>query len=130
MSDHTDGTRAPLARTTARERHACAASAAGWYVQRSQLGIYHPAEVLDLPVDVERPLAWAQVELPDIVHYPYLLSLHTTLMFFGGNTNNSLQLTIEKILGSFTMLTGTIVTAVIVSQVSVLMASLMASERL
>ena len=32
-------------------------------------------------------------------------------------------------LGSFTMLTGTVVTAVIVSQVSVLMASLQASER-
>ena len=53
-----------------RERHTCALSAAGWYVQRSQLGIYHPAEVLDLPVDVERGLAWAQVELPDVVHYP------------------------------------------------------------
>lgn len=37
--------------------------------------------------------------------------------------------TIEKVLGSFTMLTGTIVTAVIVSQVSVLMNSLQAAER-
>jgi hypothetical protein len=67
--------------------------------------------------------------MPDVVDYPYALSLHTALFFFGGNTNNSLQMTIEKVLGSFTMLCGTVVTAVIVSQVSVLMSTVQASER-
>ena len=53
-----------------------------------------------------------------MIEYPYWLALHTVLMLFGGNTNNSLLRTSEKILASFTMLCGTIVTAVIVSQVS------------
>ena len=77
---------------------------------------------------------WAGDELgdstdDDILRMPYLLSLHATLMLFGGNTNNLLYQWPEKVVGSFTMLVGVIVTAVIVSQVSVLMASVQASER-
>lgn len=82
-----------------------------------------------MSLDADGRKTWAQVELPDVEAWPYFLALHTVLMFFGGNTNNSMEMTIEKILGSFTMLSGTILTAVIVSQVSVLMASLQASER-
>jgi CRP-like cAMP-binding protein len=109
-----------------------------WYMQRAQLGMSSDQLFLALSEGSVGTWTWAQDMWPDITREDepfirtygwYLLSLHAVLMFFGGNTNNTLFMWQEKVLGSFTMATGTVVTGYIVSQVSVLMASLQASER-
>ena len=98
-----------------------------WYMQRAMFN-FTPEQLFAALHEGELD-SWAAIQYPHIIDKAYILSMHATLMLFGGNTNDTLPQWQEKVTGSFTMLAGTVITAVIVSQVSVLMATLSASDR-
>ena len=99
-----------------------------WFYQKQQnSSLMEPG--YDFTVLPGQIPTWAQLEGEDVLQHSYSLCLAFVLMLFAGNTNQSMKASSDKVIASLMMLIGSLVLAIMISQMGVLMATMQAAHR-